>query len=399
MRRAVLYATIAVLLAFALGVPLGIVLLLDPAASAQCGTPAGPGPSNVTGVPQNLLSIFEGAAQQYGLGSDGWAYLAALNYAESTFGTSNLPGVHSGANSAGAAGPMQIGIGGQASDNWDTVVGELPPNLPGGTQPPSVYNEVDAVYAGAALLQRWGASGDWQAALWAWNPYPPEISQVTGLVAQYTHSGQGNTAAAVPAATTTGTTPGVGSPSTGGCAQVTGPTTPGAVARILPNGTAAIPSGAPIQVQEAIAAGNRIIDTFYSQERRAGMLTQVQDSYDCSGSVDFLLEGAGLSSPQVDVGGGVAGDSSLLESYGQAGPGQWITVWGSQGHAFTEVAGIVLDTAHYAPVQPTSVPDPYPADDPANGGPASGPRWQPASIIASQLQDGNTWSERHPPGL
>ena len=118
-------------------------LRLDPAASAQCGTPAGSGPSNVTGVPQNLLGIFEGAAQQYGLGSDGWAYLAALNYAESTFGTSNLPGVHSSANSAGAAGPMQIGIGGQASDNWDTVVGELPPNLPGGAQPPSVYDEVD----------------------------------------------------------------------------------------------------------------------------------------------------------------------------------------------------------------------------------------------------------------
>ena len=157
--------------------------------------------------------------------------------------------------------------------------------------------------------------------------------------------------------------------------------------------------GAPIQVQEAIAAGNRIIDTFYSQERRANMLTQVQDSYDCSGSVDFLLEGAGLSSPQVDVGGGVAGDSSLLESYGQAGPGQWMTVWGSQGHAFIEVAGIVLDTAWYAPVQPTSVPDSYPADDPANGGPGSGPRWQPASIIAAQLKDGNTWSQRHPPGL
>ena len=398
MRRAALYATIAAVFAFSLGPPLGILLLLDPAASAQCGTPAGPGPTSAAGIPQNLLPIFEGAGQQYGLGSDGWAYLAALNYAESTFGTSNLPGVHSGANSAGAAGPMQIGIGGQASDNWDTVVGELPANLLGGAQPPSIYNEVDAVYAGAALLQRWGAPGDWPAALWAWNAYPPEISEVTGLVAQYTQPGAPPTAASTVSTTPGPTTP-TPAPSSGGCAAITGPTVPGAVAQILPDGRAAIPLGAPLQVQEEIAAGNRIIDTFYSQERRPGMLTQVQDSYDCSGSVDFLLEGAGLSSPQVDVGGGVAGDSSLLESYGQSGPGQWITVWGSQGHAFVEVAGIVLDTAWYAPVQPTSVPDPYPADDPGNGGPGSGPRWQPASIIAAQLKDGNTWSERHPPGL
>ena len=301
----------------------------------------------------------------------------------------------SGANSAGAAGPMQIGIGGQATDNWDTVVGEIPPNLPGGVQPPSVYNEVDAVYGAAALLREWGAPGDWQAALVAWNNYAPEIAQVTQLVAQYTH-GVASSGTPAPATGTTTSAP----VSSGGCAPISGPTTPGAVAKILPNGTAAIPTGAPPQVQEAIAAGNRIIDTFYSQERRTNMLEQVQDSYDCSGSTDFVLFNSGLgNTPLVDVGGGVAGDSSLLESYGQQGAGQWITVYGSQGHAFIEVAGIVLDTAHYAPVQPASVPDSFPADDPANGGPTTGPRWQPASIIPAQLQDGNVWSTRHPSGL
>jgi hypothetical protein len=93
MQRGGLYATLALVLTFVLGVPLGILLLLDPAASAQCGTQAGPGPSSVTGIPQNLLPMFEGAAQQSGLGPDGWAYLAALNYAESTFATSTQPGV------------------------------------------------------------------------------------------------------------------------------------------------------------------------------------------------------------------------------------------------------------------------------------------------------------------
>jgi len=398
MRRAWLYGA-TIVAAFVIGLPLGIVLLLDPQAQADCQTAAtGPGPATVNGIPQNLLPIFEGASQQFQLGSDGWAYLAGLNYAESTFGTSNLPGVHSGANSAGAAGPMQIGIGGQATDNWDTVAGEIPANLAGGTEPPSVYNETDAVYGAAALLQKWGAPGNWQAALVAWNDYPPEISEVTQLVAQYADGAGGtSTPAGATGATTTTTSPPV---SNGGCAAISGPTTPGAVAKILPNGTAAIPTGAPPQVQEAIAAGNRIIDTFYSTERRPNMLTQVQDSYDCSGSTDFVLYNAGLgNTPLVDVGDGIAGDSGELESYGEQGAGQWITVYGSAGHAFIEVAGIVLDTAPYSPVEPASVPDSYPPDDPGNGGPTSGPRWQPASIIPAQLQDGNVWSTRHPPGL
>ena len=68
--------------------------------------------------------------------------------------------------------------------------------------------------------------------------------------------------------------------------------------------------------------------------------------------------------------GDYAEDSTELESYGQPGPGQWITVYANSAHAFIDVAGIVLDTAWYAPVQPTS--------------PGSGPRWQPASIIPAQ---------------
>jgi hypothetical protein len=150
-----LSAAIAALIV--LGLPLTILLLLDPSSQAACGgTPTGPGPASVPGIPQNLLAIFEDAAQQYGLGNDGWAYLAALNNAESTFGTDNSPGtgVLSGSNSAGAAGPMQIGIGGAASDNWDTIVAQIPAGLPDGAQPPSVYNETDAVYGAAALLRK-----------------------------------------------------------------------------------------------------------------------------------------------------------------------------------------------------------------------------------------------------
>ena len=179
---------------------------------------------------------------------------------------------------------------------------------------------------------------------------------------------------------------------------LTGPMTPGAQSRILPDGLATIPQDAPAAVQRAIAAGNRIIHTFYSQERRAGMLAHVEDSYDCSGASDYILYQAGLSDPTVDVGDAVAGTGITIESYGQPGPGRWITVFGSSAHEFIKVDNIVMDTAHYAPVQPSSVPDPYPPDDPTNGGPASGPRWQPASIIPSQLDDGNTVGAAPPSG-
>jgi hypothetical protein len=385
-----LSAAIAALIV--LGLPLTILLLLDPASSATCGgSPTGPGPASVPGIPTSLLPIFEGAAQQFQLGNDGWAYLAALNNAESTFGTDNGPGtgVLSGSNSAGAAGPMQIGIGGAATDNWDTIVSQIPAGLPGGAQPSSVYNETDAVYGAAALLQKWGAPGNWPDALIAWNDFPPEIAQVTQLVAQYT-SGPG---AAVPVALTS-PVPAGGE----GCMPVSGPSTPGAVARILPNGLAAIPQGAPAAVQEMIAAGNQIIAYPYSYggghspasmrippgpNADPGAQENGGPGYDCSSAVSFLLWGAGLGQSLL---GGQVPTSWTLETAGLPGAGQWVTIYAGtsagQGHTFIEVAGIVLDTVHGTPTTP--------------GG--TGPRWQPASDIAYELATGS-FTTRHPPGL
>jgi len=391
---ATLSAAMASLLVLAL--PLSILLLLDPASSAACGsTPTGPGPSSVPGVPRQFLPIYEAAAQQYGLGNDGWAYLAALNYAESSFATDNGPGtgVLSGSNYAGAAGPMQIGIGGAATDNWSTVVAQIPPNLPGGAQPPSVYNETDAVYGAAILLKRWGAPGDWHAALVAWNNYPPEIAQVTQLVAQYTNTARGQGGA--PAASTPATPVPAGGQ---GCVPVSGPTTPGAVAHVLPNGLAAIPQGAPPAVQEMIAAGNQIIHYPYSwggghapvsmkvppgPGADPGSQENGGPGYDCSSAVSFVLWGGGLGQSLL---GGQVDDSWTLMGVGQPGAGQWVTIYagtsGGQGHTFIEVAGIVLDTVHGSGTSPAG----------------TGPRWQPASEVAYELASGS-FVTRHPQGL
>jgi hypothetical protein len=395
LRAAVTAGAVAAVL-LVIGVPLMILLALDPASASSCGgTPSGPGPARVPGVPQRFLPIYEAAAQQYGLGSDGWAYLAALNYAESSFGTDNGPGtgVLSGSNYAGAAGPMQIGIGGAATDNWSTVIAQIPPNLPGGTQPPSVYNEVDAVYGAAILLKRGGAPGDWHAALVSWNDYPPEIAQVTQLVAQYTQTAQGNGGA--PAATTsTSPVPAGGQ----GCVPVGGPTTPGAVAKILPNGLAEIPQGAPQAVQEMIAAGNQIVHYPYSwggghspasmrvppgPSTDPGAQENGGPGYDCSSSVSFVLWGGGLGQSLL---GGQVDTSWTLENVGLPGRGQWATIYagtsGGEGHTFIEVAGIVLDTVHGSSTTPAG----------------TGPRWQPASEIGYELSSGS-FVTRHPQGL
>jgi hypothetical protein len=288
---------------------------------------------------------------------------------------------------------MQIGIGGAATDNWDTIVAEIPPNLPGGTTPPSVYNEVDAVYGAAALLKKWGAPGDWQDALVAWNNYTPEIAQVTQLVAQYTQTGHGNGGASA-GTTSTGPVPAGGQ----GCVPVSGPTTPGAVAKVLPNGLAAIPQGAPAAVQEMIAAGNQIIHYPYSwggghspaamrippgPGADPGAQENGGPGYDCSSAVSFLLWGGGLGQSLL---AGQVPTSWTLQNEGLSGSGQWVTIYAGasagQGHTFIEVAGIVLDTVHGSPTTP--------------GG--TGPRWQPASEIGYELASGS-FVIRHPQGL
>ena len=174
------------------------------------------------------------------------------------------------------------------------------------------------------------------------------------------------------------------SPPTAGCAaSVAGPLplTPGQQAQILPSGLAAAPSDAPPAVKLAIAAGNQLISKPYIYGGGHGVpLSQLDPGYDCSGATSYILHGAGLL-------GLYAEDSTQLETFGQPGPGAWITVYANSGHVFIAVAGIVMNTAWYAPVNPTS--------------PDSGPRWQPSSTIPAQYA-GDQYGgfvQRHPQGL
>ncbi len=151
---------------------------------------------------------------------------------------------------------------------------------------------------------------------------------------------------------------------------------PGQTAHIQPDGTASAPRQAPIPVKLAIAAGNLIHTRSYPEpDQHYGTLAKLWPAYDCSGATSFVLYAAGLMSPE-------ALNSTGLESYGQPGPGRWITVYANSTHAWIVVAGIALDTADY-------------------GGPpipqGTGPRWRPEPVV--NLTDGTPYITRHPSGL
>jgi hypothetical protein len=106
-------------------------------------------------------------------------------------------------------------------------------------------------------------------------------------------------------------------------------------ATAMDNGVALPPLEAPEEVKQIIEAGNIIARAPYVWGGGHGKW--LDKGYDCSGSVSFALAAAGL------LDGPLA--SGPLMSWGEAGPGKWVTVWSSQGHVFMEVAGIRFDTS------------------------------------------------------
>jgi 3D (Asp-Asp-Asp) domain-containing protein len=147
-------------------------------------------------------------------------------------------------------------------------------------------------------------------------------------------------------------------------------------ARILPDGRAVAPLGAPIAVRLAIAAGNLIHTLPYpAPDVHYGSLTRLWPAYDCSGATSFVLYGAGLLDS-------TALDSTGLESYGLPGPGRWITIYANPAHVWLVIAGIAFDTASYGG-------PPVPA--------GSGPRWRSQAL--ANLADGRSYLVRHPAHL
>jgi hypothetical protein len=144
-----------------------------------------------------------------------------------------------------------------------------------------------------------------------------------------------------------------------------GPTVSGSNAR-LRYGLAAAPEGAPITVKRAIWAANQLNSKPY--RFGGGHRSFIDNGYDCSGTVSFMLGGAGLiKSPM---------SSSDLRAFGERGPGRWITIYARKGHTFAVIAGLRLDTT--------------PWDNSSN---RFAPRWQSTTRAPFGFE------ARHPVGL
>ena len=138
------------------------------------------------------------------------------------------------------------------------------------------------------------------------------------------------------------------------------PLTPGQEAQFISESQASVPSSAPPAVQAAIEAANAIATTPYVWGGGHGSFES--SGYDCSGAVSYALHGGGfLDSPL---------DSTGLSTWGEAGAGQWITVYANAGHAWVIIAGLAFDTS---------------------GG--AGPRWHPEPVNSPE-----GFIARHPPG-
>jgi cell wall-associated NlpC family hydrolase len=151
-------------------------------------------------------------------------------------------------------------------------------------------------------------------------------------------------------------------------APVTGGIAPGAApvatekAVVNPDGTATAPASAPPQVHAIIAAGNLIAKLPY---RYGGGHGRWEDSgYDCSGSMSFAFHGAGMLEKALD--------STAFMSWGDPGPGAWVTTYANPGHSFMVVAGLRFDTS---------------------GRSTQGTRWQ------KSMRSTAGYTVRHPPGL
>jgi hypothetical protein len=245
------------------------VAVLGGAEAGACEGPEAVG-SLSSEVPAKLVPLYEEAAARYHLGVRGPSVLAAINFVETSFGA-NL-----GLSSAGAEGWMQFmpstwaewGIDGDGD----------------GVKDP--FNAADAIFSAANYLRDSGAPGDWHEAVFAYNHADWYVEKVLKYATQFS----AGDSELVPAAAA-------------GC--------------------------------EAIAVPDEAVAAMVAEAERLSLLrptteyiwggshgespTPANGPFDCSSAVSHLLQVGGFDNPTMDTVG--------LSSWGEPGPGTWVTIW------------------------------------------------------------------------
>ncbi|HEX5594110.1 MAG TPA: lytic murein transglycosylase [Solirubrobacterales bacterium] len=284
-----------------------------------------PAPDWKQKIPEEYLAAFEQAAARYELGKRGVWTLAAIARLESNFGR----------NLSKRQLRVESGLGLDGME-WRRYA------VDGDNDGKVRHNDIDD--AAATLARLMWSRGGIQAGVFTHNQaewYVDEVLQEAGEIE-------------------------------GGCKVryidwriaplATGFEAPGANAVLTPEGLAAAPRSAPPAIKAVIAAANSIADTPYVWGGGHG--SWYSYGYDCSGAVSFALYGGGLLDTPLT--------SGSLESYGEPGPGRWITIYANATHTYMTVAGLRWDTVGDAE--------------------GTGPRWH----VEPPYPDG--FVVRHPPG-
>jgi len=233
--------------------------------SGTAGQP--PAGGQAKSIPANYLYWYKRVGQQYGVP---WTILAGIGTVESDNGQTLLPGVHSGSNAFGAAGPMQIGIGGAAGNVWgglpvhpaSQVVNGVATDEDGGPNA-SVYDPADAIAGAAKYLLEFQVTANPSAAIFAYNHLQSYVQSVLYYAGAYAGGKYSVVSANMPSGS-----------SAAGCA-----TTAGGVPQVM----------APNQaVATAIAYAEQQLGKPY-QWGATG-----PDAFDCSGLVMMAYRAAGI---------------------------------------------------------------------------------------------------------
>jgi cell wall-associated NlpC family hydrolase len=167
-----------------------LVILLVTVGPAPVAAKA-PAPTGLSGAatsvaradipPEYLIWYMDAAQTCPGLP---WSVLAGIGEVESDHGRSDLPGVHSGHNFAGAEGPMQF-----EPFTFGTYA-------TGPGKPLSPYDPADAIYTAAAMLcasgARGGSASGIENAVFAYNHADWYVSEVMSWAAKYAAQGGSN---------------------------------------------------------------------------------------------------------------------------------------------------------------------------------------------------------------
>jgi hypothetical protein len=264
---------------------LGIAVLLG--ASAGCSSGEAVGGLSAK-VPQRLVPIYREAAERYGLGAKGPSILAAINWVETGFGTDL------GTSTAGAEGWMQF-----EPESWTSY--GVDANGDGRKDPDNPW---DAIFAAARLLRSDGAPASWRGAIWDYNHADWYVAKVLRFARRFAS--------------------GAGAAQGSACAA----------AAVAPNEALA----------KMLAEAQRLSELRFQVPYVYGgahglspIPPRYDGPYDCSSAVSHLLQVGGFQNPTMDT--------VALHTWGEAGPGRWLTIFvkpfGGNAHTFIRFAADV----------------------------------------------------------